>query len=363
MPDRTRTTSTDPGLDRRRFLQQAGMAGALVAVPSWLAAACSSSDDTKEATGAGESSPGSTVSIKATHGTGLCNLGIFLVKERELAKADGVDLEFVVTPSNADIATLFGAGQVEASLIPYSNFMTLYDQGAPVSIVAGGGNGGCVIVGQEGINSQEDLAGKTLGTFQADTLEVLPFDWLKKAGMSFDDIEVKYFGTSPELAQAFIGGNIDSMCHIEPYATQALKAREGSVKLSDGTDVYGEKYPDCVLAVQNKLLEDQPEAVEALVKALMVAQSEAEKDREAAVKETVGTYYKASYEDVLDASTKQPNVVDQRDHADFIIERGQVMKDLGYVKKLPDKSVFKFDILDKVIKDNAELYESLEVVS
>ena len=29
------------------------------------------------------------------------------------------------------------------------------------------------------------------------------------------------------------------MCHIEPYASQALASRKGAVKLSDGTDVYG----------------------------------------------------------------------------------------------------------------------------
>lgn len=359
MTDVTQPTSTNAGLDRRRFLQRAAAVGLSVAVPGWFATACS----TSSGTGSGPGGKGKLVSIKATHGTGLCNLGIFLVKERQLAKADGADLQFVVTPTNADIATLFGAGQVEASLIPYSNFMTLFDKGAPVSIVAGGGNQGCVIVSQKGINSQADLRGKTLGTFQADTLEVLPFDWLKKAGMSFKDIKVKYFGTSPELAQAFIGGNIDSMCHIEPYATQALKARAGAVKLSDGTDVYGAGYTDCVLAVQNNLLKEQPGAVKALIKGLMTAQHQTETDRPAAIKDTVGKYYKATYADVLDASTKQVLAVDQRKHADFIIERGQVMKDLGYIKKLPDKSVFKFDLLEQVIKENAELYASLKVIS
>lgn len=360
MPDQP--TPLDSPLDRRRFLHRAAALGVAVAVPSWFTAACSSGDTTGSPA-AGGTTGAEQISIKATHGTGLCNLGIFLVKERELAKADGVSLDFVVTPSNADIATLFGAGQVEASLIPYSNFMTLYDKGAPVSIVAGGGNQGCVIVGQKGINSQADLRGKTLGTFQADTLEVLPFDWLKKAGMSFKDIKVKYFGTSPELAQAFIGGNIDSMCHIEPYATQALKATAGAVKLSDGTDVYGAGYTDCVLAVQNKLLSDHPAAVKALIKALMTAQSQTEADRAASVKDTVGTYYKADYADVLDASTKQVLAVDQRKHADFIIERGQVMKDLGYIKKLPDLGVFKFDLLEQVIKENGSLYSSLKVIS
>lgn len=350
------STPASTHLSRRNLFRFGAVAGAAVAVPAWLAG-CEATGSSSA--GAGGSAAGDIVAIKATHGTGLCNLGIFLAKERALGKADGIDLDFVVTPTNADIATLFGAGQVEASLIPYSNFMTLYDAGAPVKIVAGGGVQGCAVVAQAGIASAADLRGKSLGTFQADTLEVLPFDFLKKAGLSFSDIKVKYFGTSPEMAQAFISGSIDSMCHIEPYATQALKARPGSTMLTDGIDIYGKGYTDCVLAVRTKLLEEKPAAVKALIKALMTAQQQSEQDRPAAVKATVGSYYKASYDDVLDASTKQPNVVDQRGRTQFILERGQVMKDLGYVKKLPGEDVFAYDLLQEVIDENKALYDSL----
>jgi len=62
--------------------------------------------------------------LKATHGSGFCNMGIFLAKERNLTVSDGVELEFVVTPSNTEITTMFGAGLVDISMIPYSNFMT-----------------------------------------------------------------------------------------------------------------------------------------------------------------------------------------------------------------------------------------------
>lgn len=118
---------------------------------------------------------------------------------------------------------MFGAGLVDISMIPYSNFMTLYDAGAPVRIVAGGGVQGCIIVAKEGIKSAADLRGKTFGTFQADTLEVLPYDYLKKAGMTFQDVDIRYLNTSPELAQAFIAGAVDAICHIEPYATQCVQ--------------------------------------------------------------------------------------------------------------------------------------------
>jgi NitT/TauT family transport system substrate-binding protein len=327
--------------------------GIAVGVPSWVLAACGDSSG-----GAGASS--GALTVKATHGTGLCNLGIFLEKERGLAKPE-VNLKFVITPTNADIATLFGAGQVDASLIPYSNFMTLYDAGAPVSIVAGGGVEGCVVCAQPGISNAAALRGKTLGTFQADTLEMLAFDYLQANDLDFNDVKVKYFGTSPELASAFIAGKIDSISHIEPYATQALRAVKGSVKLTDGVDVYMPGYTDCVLAVRKPLIDEHPDAVKALIKGLMVAQQQSEKDREAAVKLTTGTYYKASVADVLDASKKQPNVVDQRRNTQFMLDRAENLKKLGYIKKLPGKDAFDYTLLEQVISDESELYASLKL--
>ena len=343
--------SRSASLDRRNFMRGTAVAGVAVAVPSWLLSACA---------GAGTSTGVSTGALKATHGTGFCNLGIFLVKERNLAQADGATLEFVVTPTNADIVTLFGAGQVDMSMIPYTQFMTLHDAGAPVTVVAGGGVEGCTIVAQRGIAGAADLRGKTLGTFQADTLEMLPYDYLKKAGLSFQDVQVRYFGTSPELAQAFISGSIDSMCHIEPYATQALNGRPGAVKLSDGTDVYGHGYTDCVLAVRNDLLTQNPKAVKAVIKGLLIAQQQVDESREAAVQATVGTYFKTSLADAVDASTKQPNVVDQRAKQQFMLDRAAGMRELGYLKTLPDQSMFDWSLLEQVIQENQDLYGSLK---
>ena len=301
--------------------------------------------------------------LKATHGTGLCNCPFFLVKERGLGDADGVALDFVTTPTNADIAALFGAGIVEVSVVPYTNFMTLYDAGAPIKIVAGSGVQGCVIVAQEGINKAEDLRGKTIGTFQADTLEMLPLDYLKAAGMGFKDVKVRYFGTSPELAQAFIGGSIDAMCHIEPYATQALESRKGAVKLSDGTDVYGPLYTDCVLAVRSKLIGESRPVIKALIKAMMRAQQQEETDREAAIKATTPKYFKTTIEAAFDASTKQPGMIDQRKNQDFILGRAQNLKDLRYIKTLPTADIFDWSMLNEVIKENPDLYNSLKLKS
>jgi ABC-type nitrate/sulfonate/bicarbonate transport system substrate-binding protein len=119
---------------------------------------------------------------------------------RQLAKDDGVTLEFVNTPSFADQVTFIGTGQVDVSVMPYTNFMALYDAGAPVKIVAGGGVQGVYIVAQPGLDTPEKLKGKTLGTFQNDTLEVLPYDWLKKNGVSYKDVTVRYMDSMGDMS-------------------------------------------------------------------------------------------------------------------------------------------------------------------
>ena len=290
-------------MSRRGFLKGTGASAVSVALPAGLAGML------------GATSAQAATTLKATHGAGLCNMGIFLAKKRNLAQADGVELDFVVTPTTTDVVTLFGSGQVDISVIPYSNFLTLVDAGAPVRMVAGAGVEGCILVGGPGIKTAADLKGKTIGTFQADTLEVLPYDYLKKAGLSFKDVKVRYFNTSPELATAFINGGIDAVCHIEPYATQCQTSRAG----------------------------------------------QAETDPAAALRDTVGTYYKTSMEAATAAQSKQPIMIDQRQNTKFFSDRSQSMMEMGYVKKLMPAGALDWKLIEQVIGENRALYDGLKL--
>ncbi len=259
--------------------------------------------------------------IKSTHGSGFCNLNYFLANALQTAKDDGVLLDFIITPTFAEQVTFLGTGQVDAGLIPYTSFVALYDAGAPVKIIAGGGIQGCVLVAQPGLDSPEKLKGKTLGTFQMDTLEVLPYDWMKKHGVAFKDINVRYMGNTPEAVEAFKAGALDLICTIEPYGTALLNDVKGSVMLSDGLDIYGPGYTDCVLAVRAELIKQNPTALKALIKGMMNAQYMAETKPEETLQILVGPYYKTSIENARIAKAKQPSVVDARSQTQFILDR------------------------------------------
>jgi NitT/TauT family transport system substrate-binding protein len=227
-------------------------------------------------------------------------------------------------------------------------------------VVAGGGIEGCVIVSQPGLDSAQKLKGKTLGTFQLDTLEVMPYDYLKKNGVSFKDVTVRYMGNTPEAVEAFKAGAIDWICTIEPYASALLNDVKGSHKLSDGTDIYGKGYTDCVLACRADLIKQNPTALKALIKGMMKAQLIAETNPDEALTKLVGTYYKTSMENARIAQGKQPAVVDARSQTDFILARTDSIMEMGYIKKKPGRDAIDWTLLEQVIAENKDLYGKLK---
>jgi NitT/TauT family transport system substrate-binding protein len=298
--------------------------------------------------------------IKSTHGSGFCNLNIFLAHALQTAQDDGVELQFVNTPTFAEQVTFLGIGQVDVGLMPYTSFIALFDAGAPVKIVAGGGIEGCVIVSQPGLDSAQKLKGKTLGTFQLDTLEVMPYDWLKKNGVSFKDVTVRYMGNTPEAVEAFKAGAIDWICTIEPYGSALLNDVKGSHKLSDGTDIYGKGYTDCVLACRADLIKQNPAGLKGLIKGMMKAQLMAETNPDEALSKLVGTYYKTSMENARIAKGKQPAVVDARAQTQFILDRTDSIMEMGYIKKKPGREAIDWTLLEAVIAENRDLYDKLK---
>ncbi len=298
--------------------------------------------------------------IKSVHGSGFCNLNYFLANALQTAKDDGLYLDFVMTPTSAEMVTFLGTGQVDAALIPYTSFIALHDKGAPVTIVGGGGMEGLVLVAQPGLDSPEKLKGKTLGTFQMDTLEVLPYDWLKKHKVNFKDINVRYMGNTPEAVEAFKAGALDIICTIEPYGSALLNDVKGSVKLSDGTDIYGPGYTDCVLAVRNDLIKQNPAGIKALLKGMMKAQHMAETQPEETLKILVGPYYKTSIENARIAMNKQHSVVDARSQTQFILERVQSLKEMGYINSNPGRDAIDWTLLEATIAENKDLWSELK---
>ena len=76
--------------------------------------------------------------------------------------------------------------------------------------------------------------------------------------------------------------------------------------LSDGIDIYGPDYTDCVLAVRTSVIEEHPEGLKALIKGMLKAQLMVETQREQTLQTWSGTYYKTSLENARIARKQPP---------------------------------------------------------
>ena len=110
------------------------------------------------------------------------------------------------------------------------------------------------------------------------------------------------------------------ICTIEPYGTALLHDVKGSVMLSDGLDIYGPGYTDCVLAVRSDLITQNPAGLKALIKGMMKAQLMSEQEPQKVLDILVGRYYKTTMENAQIAKSKQPSVVDARNQTQFILD-------------------------------------------
>jgi NitT/TauT family transport system substrate-binding protein len=339
---------------RRRFL---GMGLAAALTPTLLNA-CTSSE--KASSPNATSSGGGTRAIKFSHGSGLCNMPLFYASEKKLFEKYGFSGATALTPLNADIAAQLATGQVEMAVIPFTNAIAAYTQGASFQVVAGSGVQGLIVVARPEIKSWQDLKGKKVATFQADTLDIIVYDYLKQNNMSYQDVEMVYFGDSTEMLNAYLAGQVDALSSIEPYATKAKNSTNGNI-LGDGIDLYGAYYPDCVLAARNEWIQNEPELVKNVIRTFFESQYDIENNFEDAAKTTIDKYYKTDMESLLQAAMAQPPGVDIRDKKDFMYSRAESMLALNYINKEPDENFVNFTLLDEVITESPELWDRVKV--
>lgn len=348
-----------PNRGRRKFLGM-GIAAAVSPIFLSVLSACSpGSDKTSNSEG---TTKAAGRAVKFSHGSGICNMPLFYSSEKGLFDQYGINGSVAMTPLVSDIAAQLATGQVEMAVIPFTNAIAAYTQGASFQIVAGSGTEGLIIVAKPDIKNFEQLKGRKVGTFQADTLDVVMYDYLKDAGMTYADVEMIYFGDSTELLNAYLAGQVDAVSHIEPYATKARTSTSGNI-LGDGTDLYGKGYPDCVVAARNELIQEEPEIVKGVIKTFFEAQYQIENDFEEAAKTTINKYYKTDLESLLSAAQAQPPGVDIRDKRDFIYSRAESMRELNYINNELDENFVNFTLLQEVIDENPELLERVKVKS
>lgn len=162
-----------------------------------------------------------------------------------------------------DSINALSAGQLDGNSQTLNDTLSIAAAGADVVIVLTNDNstGNDQIIVREGINSIEDLRGKKVAAEEGTVDHFLLLLGLQKAGMTQADIDFQPLETGAAAA-AFVAGQLDAVGVFAPFTTQALE-RPGSKAL-----FTSKEFPGAIsdhLVVQRKLVEEQPDTVQALV--------------------------------------------------------------------------------------------------
>ncbi|VEP11766.1 ABC transporter, substrate-binding protein, aliphatic sulfonates family [Hyella patelloides LEGE 07179] len=158
----------------------------------------------------------------------------------------------------------FAAGQLDGNCQTLNDTISFAGSsvnGQVAVLVNDNSAGNDKIIVTEDINTIEDLKGKKVAVEEGVVDDFLLTLALEENGMSRDDVEIVNLETGAAAA-AFASGQTDAVGAFPPFWLTALK-REGSKELISSQEFPG-AIPD-LLVVSQKLIDEQPDRVQALV--------------------------------------------------------------------------------------------------
>lgn len=290
----------------------------------------------------------------------LCGAPIYIAYENGYFAEEGFD----VTLISADFETRkIGLNN---GTIPIVNgdfqFFPSIENGINVKVVDGL-HEGCIkfaVRPDSDISSVEDLKGKKIGVDEiGGTPHQVASLWLENAGISADpsDGEVTFLPYSDGNLEfeALANGEIDVAALWDPLGSIHEKAGDVKVIFDLGTDAYFKDRFCCFLYASNKVLEENPDEVAALLRAYRKAQEWISENPEEAVDIIINKNY-ASIEDKelavdLVKSYGYPSASEHGDGWDSRVQDDvkyfvDGLSQIGYLESDPDQ--FAKDIYAKV---------------
>lgn len=186
-----------------------------------------------------------------------------IAQEEKIFEANKVKVDLKWFDGYLDSINALAAGQLDANTQTLNDTINSIAAGAAQVIVLVNDNstGNDKIIVRDGINTIADLKGKRIGVEVGTVDHFLLLLGLKKAGLSFKDVQIQPLETRT-AATVFVAEQVDAVGVFAPFTTKALE-RPGSKELFSSQDFPG-AIPDH-LVVTKKMIEERPQDVQALV--------------------------------------------------------------------------------------------------
>jgi NitT/TauT family transport system substrate-binding protein len=272
-----------------------------------------------------------------------------IAEKEQLFAKNGINVEMTWFDGYIESMEAFAAGQLDGNsqtLNDTISFAASAVNGEVAVLVNDNSEGNDKIIVSKEINTIQDLKGKKVAVEEGVVDDFLLTLALKDAGMKRSDVQIVPLETG-KAATAFAAGQVDAVGAFPPFWLKALE-REGSKEL-----ISSKKFPGAIpdlLVVSQKLIDERPDAVQALVKTWFdtldfMAKNPEESDKIMAERADVTTEEFQQFEDGTRIFTIEENLEaftspgTSRKHMPFAAkEMAEFMVDVGFLDKdkVPD---------------------------
>lgn len=276
-----------------------------------------------------------TERLVLTHGCSLSNLPLFVAVGEGLFAEEGLEVEAPYFTDLSSTAELLATGAADLGTAPFTQPLIDAFGTNPCVLVCGSGLMGVSVLAAPEITDVASLAGQPVGTFRTDPMEVLLHDVLAAAGLGMSDVQVRYLEDLDEAMEGWHSGELAALTLAEPYAYRLRNA--GARTLSDGTELWGNPFPDTVLVASTTFLRAHPDRVRAALRAMLRAEALIHADPVGMVEHAQKYYPGFELEELVAAARFQPPMVDIRALEPIVLGRWDSLRSLGLVPRDADR--------------------------
>jgi len=314
-----------------------GVVAALAAAAALALSACTAAPATDPSSGSEPAAEAPTIRI------GQLNSYSTLTIAKDLGLGSGLPdgaaaIEWSTGfPAFVPALEAVNAGEIDVSSGGGTNFFTGLAAGGDflaIGIDAGsaGVNSGIVASEASGIRTIEDLRGHSIAVNQGGTGEYLALRALDKAGIDPSEVTLQYLPPADGIA-AFQSGAVDAIAIWDQYFATAL-LQPGAVEVANGEEL--DSLNVVFHFVTRAFYEAHPEAVEALIQALVEVSNQTAADPQAVLDfyATLG-----AGEDVLDVIAQWPTFEFQpigQEQIGLLTQHGEDLLRYGLIDEIPD---------------------------
>ena len=187
-----------------------------------------------------------------------------IAQEKQLFEANSAHVELQWFDDYYEALDALAQGALDANCQVFNDTLVMVEQavdGEVVVLVTDYSDGNDKIIVTDQITIPTHLAGHRFGVERGKLTEFLLTLALEKAGISHDDVDIRYANTNVG-AIAFVAGAVDGSVAWQPDWLTALK-RPGSHELLSSHDFPG-AIPQVVVVTQ-KMISEQEDEVQALI--------------------------------------------------------------------------------------------------